>query len=71
MIMLVFSLGQLISTQMINFFMVSNFDFVSSGNVKLDFNLPIVIIVFALTLLTLSSVFNHGIRIKEEQELTV
>lgn len=71
MILLVFAFSHFTIIQLINLIIFSKFDFISSGNIRLDYNFPIVIIVFALAMLALSGVFNHGMKIKEDQDLTI
>lgn len=70
-ILLAFAFTHFIIVFILNLLVVSNLIMSASGNVSIDFNFQIGIIFFALTLLTLSSVFYHGSKIKEEQELTV
>jgi len=70
-ILLVFAFSHFTIIQLINLIIFSMFDFINSANISLDYNFPIVIIVFALAMLALSSVFNHGMKIKEDQDLTI
>ena len=70
-ILLIFAFTHFIVIFCLNLLVASNLTMIEKGSVILDFNFQIGIIFFALTLLTLSSVFHHGSKIKEEQELTV
>jgi hypothetical protein len=70
-ILLIYVLGHSIIPQVINAILIAKFEIVGSGNINMEYNFQVGVLVFALTLLTLSSVFNHGIRIKEDHELTI
>ncbi|MCU0369042.1 MAG: DUF2975 domain-containing protein [Cyclobacteriaceae bacterium] len=70
-ILLVYAIGHFIILQVIYVIMIANFEIVSSANINMEYNFQVDVLVFALTLLILSSVFNHGIRIKEDHELTI